>query len=53
MFRHISLAAQTVRVGTLMHDDAASRLLRAVKHAVDPDGIMNPGCLFPPYEEMS
>lgn len=28
-------------------DPVQRRLLQRVKNAIDPDGLMNPGCLFP------
>lgn len=32
----------------LEHGDTAVALMRAIKHAVDPDNIMNPGKILPP-----
>jgi len=32
---------------------AVLRRLLGAKKAFDPDRIMNPGCLFPPSEELS
>ncbi|WP_343044709.1 FAD-linked oxidase C-terminal domain-containing protein [Allomesorhizobium camelthorni] len=29
------------------------RMLRAVKSAFDPDGLMNPGCLFSEEKELA
>ena len=32
----------------LEHGDVAIELMRAIKHAIDPDNIMNPGKVLPP-----
>jgi D-lactate dehydrogenase (cytochrome) len=32
---------------SLEHDQAALGLMRAVKQAIDPDNIMNPGKMLP------
>jgi FAD/FMN-containing dehydrogenase len=29
------------------------KLVTALKHAIDPGGLMNPGCLFPATETFS